>query len=164
MTDKTAPVASRYKLLSAAVLAAFVLAGCSGGNTEAPQKSTEAPKAAASAEAKPALDTPSYKGDPVAGKIVYENYCKFCHGNEGYGDGPIGTAITPHPANFVEDKERMAKSDAELYKSITKGIERAVGGEEMVMPRWQEILSDKERWDVLAYVRELHRKGNESKK
>lgn len=164
MTDKTAPLTPRYRLLCAAALTVFLLAGCSGGSTEAPKKSTEAPKTTASAEAKPALEIPTYKGDPVAGKIVYENYCKFCHGNEGYGDGPIGTAITPHPANFVEDTERMAKTDAELFKSITKGIERAVGGEEMVMPRWQEILSEKERWDVLSYVRELHRKGNESKK
>ncbi len=101
----------------------------------------------------------SMRGDPAAGKVIYNRYCHFCHGRRGYGDGPVGTAITPHPADFVHDAKRMRKSDEKLYQSITEGIQRKIGGEAMAMPRWAGILSEKERWDVLSYVRELERKG-----
>jgi mono/diheme cytochrome c family protein len=99
------------------------------------------------------------RGDPVAGKAIYNRYCHFCHGRRGYGDGPVGTAITPHPADFVHDAKRMRKSDEKLYQSITEGIQRKIGGEAMAMPRWAGILSEKERWDVLSYVRQLEREG-----
>ena len=78
------------------------------------------------------------------------------------GDGPVGTAITPHPADFVHDRKRMAKTDEELFKSITEGVRRPLGGDEMAMPRWADILTVQQRWDVLAYVRQLEREGREA--
>ncbi len=99
------------------------------------------------------------RGDATAGKAIYERYCHYCHGRKGYGDGPVGTAITPHPADFVHDSKRMAKSDEKLFKSISEGIQRKIGGEAMAMPRWANILTEEERWDVLAYIRELESAG-----
>jgi len=99
------------------------------------------------------------RGDPAAGKAVYDRYCHYCHGRKGYGDGPVGTAITPHPADFVHDTKRMSKSDEKLFKSISNGVQRKIGGEAMAMPRWAGVLSVKQRWDVLSYVRELEREG-----
>ena len=97
------------------------------------------------------------QGDPEKGKVVYEKYCFYCHGREGRGDGAIAIAVSPHPADFVGDKKKMAKSDEELIKSIAEGIQREVGSEEMAMPRWKDILSEEDMWDALAYVRELSR-------
>ncbi len=99
------------------------------------------------------------QGDPASGKVVYEKHCHYCHGMKGRGDGPVGFALTPHPLNFVDDKRRMAQSDAALFKSITEGVRKEIGGESMFMPRWKEILSEKERWDVLAYIRKLSKEG-----
>lgn len=104
------------------------------------------------------------KGDPASGKAVYEKHCHYCHGMKGYGDGAVGFALTPHPVNFVDDAKSMAKSDAALFKSITEGISRDIGGKSMFMPRWKEILSEKERWDALAYVRKLSEDGRKKKK
>ncbi|MBI5328562.1 MAG: cytochrome c [Deltaproteobacteria bacterium] len=97
------------------------------------------------------------RGDPERGKAIYEKYCFYCHGRTGKGDGAVSIAISPHPADFISDKKRMAKSDAELFKSISEGIYRDTGGEEMAMPRWKDILTEQERWDVLMYIRELSR-------
>lgn len=134
---------------------AFALPGCSGGGGgDAPKG--EAPKAEGAA--------PSARlaaGDPDAGKVVYERYCHYCHGREGRGDGRVTMAISPRPPDFVEDTERMSRSDEELLKSITYGIARKAGGEQLVMPRWKEILSEKERRDVLAYIRRLVAEGRE---
>lgn len=94
-------------------------------------------------------------GNAEKGKVVYDKYCYYCHGREGRGDGAIGIAVTPHPVDFVRDKKKMAKSDEELFKSISEGIRREVGSDEMAMPRWKDILTEDEIWDALAYVREL---------
>ncbi|MBI5344271.1 MAG: cytochrome c [Deltaproteobacteria bacterium] len=99
------------------------------------------------------------RGDIEAGKAVYEKYCRYCHGEKGLGDGVVATALTPHPADFVNDAIRMSKSDEELLKSITDGIRRDIGGEALSMPAWKSILTEKERHDVLAYVRKLEREG-----
>jgi mono/diheme cytochrome c family protein len=88
---------------------------------------------------------------------VYDKYCFYCHGREGRGDGAIGIAVSPHPADFVGDERKMAKSDDELIKSISEGIKRDIGSEEMAMPRWKDILSEEDMWNALAYVRELSR-------
>jgi len=99
------------------------------------------------------------RGDATAGKRIYDKYCHYCHGRKGYGDGPVGTAITPHPADFVHDSKRMKKSDEKLFKSVSEGVQRKIGGEAMAMPRWANILSEKNIRDVLAYVRALEREG-----
>lgn len=138
--------------LVAAILATGALQGCSGGKgPEGQQASGQTAKAAP--QGRPA------QADLSSGKEIYERYCHFCHGYKGYGDGPVGIALSPHPANFVEDAKRMAKTDEELYKSITEGIHRDIGGEAMSMPRWQEVLTDSERWNVLWYIRHLSKEG-----
>lgn len=148
---------SRLIVFAALLSAAGVMAGCSGDAG----KSTPDARPAETASKDGAVK--KVAGDPVAGKVIYEKYCHFCHGREGLGDGPVGIAISPHPADFVNDTKRMSKTDEELFESITYGIEKEIGGEEMAMPRWMEILSEKERWDVLAYVRKLEREGKEKK-
>ena len=134
------------------LLLLFLLSGCRQSNSD--------PALLKSAEVKTSKEKVEVKvrqGDPEKGKVVYEKYCFYCHGREGRGDGAIGIAVSPHPADFVGDKRKMAKSDEELIKSISEGIHREVGSEEMAMPRWKDILSEEDMWNALAYVRELSR-------
>lgn len=143
----------------AALAAAFLLSGslygCSGDKGR--DASTTGKETAQAVQAgRPA------EPDLVKGKEIYEQYCHFCHGYKGYGDGPVGIALSPHPANFVEDSKRMGKTDEELFKSITEGIHRDIGGEAMSMPRWQEVLTDHERWNVLWYIRHLSKEGQKA--
>lgn len=134
----------------ALVFGAVLLWGCSGGEKQASNSAAVTLKPAAAA---------NRTGNVENGRVIYERYCHFCHGKKGYGDGPVGIAITPHPADFVNDAKRMSKTDEELFKSVTEGVHRTIGGEEMAMPRWQDILSPQERWDVLAYIRHLNGEG-----
>ncbi|HAO94119.1 MAG: hypothetical protein A2X93_02115 [Deltaproteobacteria bacterium GWC2_56_8] len=141
--------------IAASLAALLSVSGCTGEKKSPPQP--EKPPAAA-------LDMQAVAGEAAAGKDIYFRYCHFCHGQKGMGDGPVGIALSPHPADFVNDAKRMSKTDAELFKSITEGIHKEVGGESMSMPRWQEILSEKERWDVLAFIRQLEREGKAAPK
>ena len=134
------------------LLLLYLLSGCRQNNSD--------PALLKSAEVKTSeekIEVKVRQGDPEKGKVVYEKYCFYCHGREGRGDGAIGIAVSPHPADFVGDKRKMAKSDEELIKSIAEGIHREVGSEEMAMPRWKDILSEEDMWNALAYVRELSR-------
>ncbi|MFQ5735524.1 MAG: c-type cytochrome [Thermodesulfobacteriota bacterium] len=141
------------------LLCVLFLWGCSGE-----KKKTSADLQAAPEKTTPVAAASVHAGDPASGKAIYLRYCHFCHGRKGMGDGPVGIAISPHPADFVHDTKRMNKTDAELFESITKGIHKTIGGEEMAMPRWKEILSEQERWDVLSYVRKLEHEGRAAEK
>jgi len=133
-------------------LIASAVIGCSGGGGGAAPDSVNAKKTPVRPEV----------ANLEQGKDIYFKYCHFCHGQKGFGDGPVGIALSPHPANFVEDRKRMAKTDEEMFKSVSEGVHRDIGGEAMSMPRWQEILTDEERWNVLAYIRFLEQEGLKS--
>ena len=84
-------------------------------------------------------------GDPVAGKEIYEKKgCLACHGADGKGNGGITGA------NFISDKTRLAKSNAELLHSVREGIV----GKSVSMPPQKDLMSDKEINDALAYIRQ----------
>lgn len=152
----TASLNKGARLLALAVLlpASTAIYGCSPGDGK---------KEAAAPGTRPAATqgVTAASADAAVGKEIYFRYCHFCHGQKGQGDGPVGIALTPHPADFVADTKRMSKTDAELYKSITEGIHKEIGGEAMSMPRWADILSEKERWSVLAFIRQLEREGKQ---
>lgn len=99
------------------------------------------------------------KADLTRGKEIYDKYCYYCHGREGRGDGAIAMGLTPKPANFVDDVERMKKSDEALFQSIARGIHRQTGGEAIVMPEWDLVLTEDDIWDVIGYIRYLSEKG-----
>lgn len=148
------------------ILAALAVSGCakesSGvGNATGAQSKTEqtgAVKAdAAKTDAKKAEGIQVKVGDPVAGKAVYEKYCHFCHGTKAMGDGPIGIAIKPSPADLIHDRYRVLKTDKQLFYSISEGVRRT-NATEMEMPRWKDVLTEQQRWDVLAYIRQLENK------
>jgi mono/diheme cytochrome c family protein len=76
----------------------------------------------------------------AAGEQVYRLYCVACHQPD--GRGVIGGA-----ANFVDDKTRLAKPDAELLAVISNGIETKG------MPAFGSILTAVQRKSALEYVR-----------
>ncbi|MFZ5861621.1 MAG: c-type cytochrome [Nitrospirota bacterium] len=81
-------------------------------------------------------------GDAARGKTIYEKNCLGCHGRTGHGVG----GATPNLA----DPDRMsALTDQHLYQTVTQG--RPGTG----MPSWSTVLSDQDRWHVVAYVRTL---------
>ena len=74
------------------------------------------------------------------GERTYRMFCVGCH-------QPDGRGIAGGAANFVDDRTRLAKSDAELLAIIDKG------NEAKAMPAFGAILSPGQRRAVLAYIR-----------
>ena len=98
-------------------------------------------------------DAMAAKGDPKLGKQKYmENMrCLACHGESGKGDGPAAVALNPKPRNYTDCAVMSKKSDAELFKVIKEG--GAAAGLSPLMVAFGSQLSDKEIWDVVAFIR-----------
>jgi len=148
------------------VALAVVLSGCSGQMADQPSYKTGeialmpasgsipvAPRKPWAFRVAPGTATAS---NPVVvtqavlaeGKQLYTDYCAFCHGVEGRGDGPVGEVYAPRPANFHLPR-LLAASDGHVYEVITNGYS--------TMPAFYKRLSPEERWRIVAYVRELQR-------
>jgi mono/diheme cytochrome c family protein len=83
--------------------------------------------------------------DLQVGKQLYEQYCRFCHGEQGKGQG---FDVTPPPADLTSPAVQK-KSDFELTQTIH-------GGEQgTAMGAWKWVLSDKDKQNVLQYIRWL---------
>lgn len=95
------------------------------------------------------------KGDSKLGKQKYlENMrCSACHGDSGKGDGPAAAALNPKPRNYTDCKDMGKRSDAELFKAIKEGGPAV--GLSPLMVAFGSQLSDKEIWDVIAFIRSI---------
>lgn len=84
------------------------------------------------------------------GKELYlgKGICFTCHGAAGKGDGAGGTSFNPRPRDFTDAEWQKARTDGEIFWSITKGTEYG-------MIAFEDMLSDKERWMLVNYIREL---------
>jgi mono/diheme cytochrome c family protein len=103
-----------------------------------------------------APDSASKKKNPLAGivkasqktKELYGQDCAPCHGNSGKGDGPTADMLEPKPANLIS-KTVQKQSDGALFWKISTGKKD--------MPSFKKTLSEKQRWEIINYVRSLAR-------
>ena len=80
-----------------------------------------------------------------AGQQIFEANCVVCHGPGGRGDGEIAENLEQQPANFTDHEFMASRSDEELFNVITNGKNS--------MPVWGEVLSEDQRWQVIAFLR-----------
>ncbi|MBZ0136809.1 MAG: cytochrome c [Planctomycetes bacterium] len=86
------------------------------------------------------------------GKKLFETHCVTCHGPNGDGDSPVGSALTPPATNLTDAKLQDAIGDDYIFWRITEGG-KALGYEGMTP--FKETLKEEQRWQVVAYVRSL---------
>ena len=92
--------------------------------------------------------------DIEAGKAVYYRKCVWCHGPDGGGDGPSAKRLDTKPRNFNQGTFKIRHTasgelptDEDLFLTVTNGLPGSV------MPPWGAILSEKERKQVIAFVK-----------
>ena len=88
---------------------------------------------------------PPVSPNPEDGETIYAEKCAPCHGALGRGDGPRAAQLpAPVPAIGTLAVSRQA-APAEWFRVVTEGnLER-------YMPPFNS-LSDRQRWDVIAYT------------
>jgi mono/diheme cytochrome c family protein len=84
------------------------------------------------------------------GKKHFSNYCFVCHGPGGQGDGPVASKFQGvKPPSIMSDKIRGV-TDGAIFHIITEG-QGVMGSYINQMP------FAKDRWAVVAYVRQLQK-------
>jgi mono/diheme cytochrome c family protein len=85
------------------------------------------------------------------GKSLFEINCQTCHGEKGIGNGSGSAGLNPKPANLTSN-EVQKQSDGAIFWKITTGFPPTA------MISWRSNLSDKQRWELVDYIRELGKK------
>ncbi len=90
--------------------------------------------------------------DLAHGEKMFGESCAQCHGVTGQGDGLLGRALDPRPANFL-DNDRMAKmTPFNIFNAIRLGVP----GTGMAA----FLLSDDETWNLAFFVQSLRHRGD----
>jgi putative copper export protein/mono/diheme cytochrome c family protein len=85
----------------------------------------------------------------TAGQDLFTTHCVLCHGESGKGDGPVGLALNPRPADLTQHAIPGVHTDAQLFEWITNGFPGSQ------MPPFKTTLSDTDRWNLVNFIRTL---------
>ena len=94
------------------------------------------------------------KGAIERGKPLYAAHCAVCHGADGRGATALAKTL-PHPPADLNHHFHVhpGQGDAYLFWRVSEGgaVEpfKSAGS---LMPAFKTLLSEDERWDVLAYL------------
>jgi mono/diheme cytochrome c family protein len=88
----------------------------------------------------------------ATGKATFQKNCRFCHGADAKGDGPMAPEGT-HPSNLTDDKWDRGSSDGELFMVIRDGA-----GPKFDMKGYKSKMTEPEIWNVVNYLRSLQAK------
>ena len=83
----------------------------------------------------------------------YKAYCVQCHGVTGDGKGVNIRDMSVMPRDHTDAKAMSGRSDETLFKAIKEGgssIDKSI-----LMPPWDEPLSDEEIKDLVQHMRML---------
>jgi mono/diheme cytochrome c family protein len=87
-----------------------------------------------------------------AGQALFQKNCRFCHGADAKGDGPMAPQGT-HPSNLTDDKWDRGSTDGEIFKVISEGA-----GPKFEMKGYKSKMSETDIWNVVNYLRSLQAK------
>ena len=95
------------------------------------------------------------KGFIAAGKEIFsgKGRCAMCHGETGKGDSPMAASFNPKPRDFTNLQWQKVRTDGEIFWAISEGTEYG-------MIPFGGSLSEKERWQLVNYIREIGRLSN----
>ena len=87
-----------------------------------------------------------------AGQAAFQKNCRFCHGADAKGDGPMAPEGT-HPSNLTDAKWDRGDSDGEIFAVIRDGA-----GPKFDMKGYKSKMTEADIWNVVNYLRSLQGK------
>lgn len=97
------------------------------------------------ADSEPEIQYPLVSPNPANGSQIYAEKCAPCHGDRGLGDGPQADDLSVPPTAIGTAEISRQVKPVEWYEIVT------VGNLDRFMPPFTS-LTDRQRWDVIAYV------------
>lgn len=134
--------------LSILLFLSLILSACNfslAADVTPPPGYTAPPEVQSAAPAISGVVFPLVPPDASKGATIYAEKCAPCHGAAGLGDGPNAASL-PNPAPALASPQvARSAAPAEWFTIVSQGnLER-------FMPPFRS-LSDRERWDVVAYA------------
>ena len=87
-----------------------------------------------------------------AGSALYAKNCRFCHGTEAKGNGPMAPEGT-HPSDLTDEKWDRGSTDGEIFVVIRDGA-----GPKFDMKGYKSKMTEPEIWNVVNFLRSLQAK------
>jgi len=81
------------------------------------------------------------------GEIFFSLFCSLCHGPNGQGDGSLAEYYEERPIRPLTSAIVTTQFDGQLFRTISEGFFR--------MPPQSEVLTPRDRWDVINYMHTL---------
>ncbi len=88
-----------------------------------------------------------------AGDAVYQRYCKFCHGADAKGDGPMKPKDS-HPPNLTDGQWDYGSTDGEIFMTVRNGTPKKGTPPKTDMVA-QKGIKDQDLWNLVNYLRSL---------
>jgi len=83
------------------------------------------------------------------GKELFTKNCRFCHGADAKGNGPMAPEGT-HPSDLTDAKWDRGSTDGEIFLIIREGA-----GPKMDMKGYKSKMSETDVWNVVNFLRSL---------
>jgi mono/diheme cytochrome c family protein len=128
------------------VVLAGLLIFCSTISAQVKGGKWEPPKSADNLKNPVAADATSLKD----AKALYTTYCTPCHGDKGKGDGVAAAGLNVKPADHSSALVQ-SNTDGALFWEMSEGHNP--------MPSYKQSFSEKQRWQLVNYIRTLAKKS-----
>jgi mono/diheme cytochrome c family protein len=92
---------------------------------------------------------PSTPESIAAGKALFQKNCRFCHGAEGKGNGPMAPEGT-HPSDLTDAKWDRGSTDGEIFLVIRDGA-----GPKFDMKGYKSKLAETDIWNLVNFIRSI---------
>lgn len=103
------------------------------------------------------LSVPGKHASVLAGKDIYNTFCRACHGSQGDGQGPAAKNLAGvKPRDFTSKDFVVEGREEEVYRAIFMGAAKAFHGSPY-MPEWRTALSRQQIQDVMEYLKTFKR-------
>ena len=95
------------------------------------------------------------------GESLFQTHCTVCHGADGKGKGPGAVGLPHAPADLTHHFHRApGDGDAYLLWRVSEGGQvEPFKSMQSMMPAFKTVLTEDQRWDVLAYVHATFHEG-----
>lgn len=92
---------------------------------------------------------PTASFDLKKGETLYNKSCVSCHGVKGDADTDTAKVLNPKPTNFLDMKYMVIRARVDHYDAIANGRPGTA------MPPWKATFSEKDIWNLIAWIEHL---------
>lgn len=85
----------------------------------------------------------------TSGQAAYTRNCRYCHGTDAKGNGPMAPKDT-HPSDLTDAKWDRGASDGEIFMVLRDGA-----GPDFKMKGYKGRLTDNDMWNIVNYLRSV---------